>query len=286
MPALYRAERIFTLTALLAIGLGMTLAISRGLLGRDLDQPATLLWVLAFTLVLVAGAGALWLRHSTQAATSTTLPGSNLPIVPVPLEVIVPATLVVGFVIFLQLFEDGIMQAAVVGLAGLSFAGVFWAQVRGADTSDRYFGLAQSVLNIISHLTAFLLFSAIYGLKVRALLSAPAVGIVTSLLIYEMLSRDATWHQALSLPAEGRRTTLVLLSLAAGVVASQITWGLNYWAALPTLIGGAFLLVVFYVMYGIASHYVDHTLSRQVVVEFSMVAALGLVVVFLSAFTQ
>ncbi|MDQ3928757.1 MAG: hypothetical protein M3328_06370, partial [Chloroflexota bacterium] len=94
MPALYRAERIFTLTALLAIGLGMTLAVSRGVLGRDLDQPATLLWVLAFTLVLMAGAGALWLRHSAQTTTSTTLPGSNLPFVPVPLEVIVPATLV------------------------------------------------------------------------------------------------------------------------------------------------------------------------------------------------
>jgi hypothetical protein len=178
------------------------------------------------------------------------------------------------------------MQAILVGGAGLAFAGVFWAQIRGADTADRYFGLAQSVLNIISHLTAFLLFSAIYGLKVRALISAPAVGIVTALLIYEMLSRDAAWHRAMRLPVEGRRTTLVLLAIAAGVVASEITWGLNYWAALPTLVGGAFLLVVFYVINGLVSHYVDHKLNREVLVEFGVVAAISLLVVVVSAFFQ
>jgi MFS family permease len=122
-------------------------------------------------------------------------------------------------------------------------AGVLWAQMHGRNTSDRYFAVAQSAMNIIAHLTAFLLFSVIYGLKVRALYSATAVAIVTALLLLELMSRDAAWHEVLHLPVEGHRSTIVLLALVGGLIAGELTWGLNYWAALSTLVGGAFLLV-------------------------------------------
>jgi hypothetical protein len=59
---------------------------------------------------------------------------------------------------------------------------------------------------------------------------------------------------------------------------------LNYWAALTALVGGAFLLVAFYVMAGLLMHYVDRSLNRGVIVELASVGAVSVIVVFLSAF--
>lgn len=283
MSIMHRTERVFILAALLFVGLGLTVAISRGVLGAN-GQSAGLLWLMAASLIVVGAAGALWLKSGIETRPATTLPDSYVPLIRLPLDVIIPAAMVAGFIIFLQLFESGVLQALILILAGLSLGGVFWAQAHARDWSDARFGLAQSLLNIISHLTAFLLFSAIYGLKVRDIYSCPPIGIVTALLIYEMLSRDATWHKAMSLPVEGRRTTLALLSLSAGVVTAEIAWGLNYWAAVPTLIGGAFLLVAFYVIYGITSNYVNRSITRRILLEFGLVGALSIAVVFTSAF--
>lgn len=280
----YRTERIFILTALLFVGLGLTLAVSRGTLLGEPGQEALLLWFMAAMLVFMAGAGSRWLRRGVVIEPQTAMPDARLPILPLPLDVVAPGALAAGFVLFLQSFESGVAQALIVALGGLSFAALFWAQAHALDTRDRYFGLAQSLLNLISYLTAFLFFSVVYGLKVRAIFSASAVGVVAALLIYEMLARDASWHAVMKLPVEGRRTTLLVLSLASGLVLAEVMWGLNYWAALTTLVGGAFLLVIFYVSSGLTLHYVDHTLTRSVVWEFAGVGALGVVAVFASAF--
>jgi intracellular septation protein A len=50
------------------------------------------------------------------------------------------------------------------------------------------------------------------------------------------------------------------------------------------VVGGAMLLVLFYVAHGLLAHYVDRTLTRQVTVEFGVVGALATLVVFASAF--
>ena len=286
---MYRTERIFIVSALLLIGLSLTLAVSRGVVGAGAESPM-LVWLLSATLIVLAGAGARWLRPDpnppSEGHTSAMLPDATFPVVPMPLSVIVPGLMAAGFIIFLQLFENGVLQVLILLLAGAAFAAVYWAQAHSSDPRGRYFVLAHSALNVLSHLTAFLLFSAIYGLKLRSLFSATSVGVITALLIYEMLSRDAAWHRALGLPVEGRRTTLALLSLVAGVVAAEITWGLNYWAALTTLVGGAFLLVVFYVIYGLASHHVDQKLTRQTLIEFGAVGMLGIAAIFASAFLE
>ncbi|HUP27509.1 MAG TPA: hypothetical protein VM409_03665 [Chloroflexia bacterium] len=279
----HRTERVFVLAVVLFVGLGLTLAVSRGVFSQG-GVLAPLIWLLAAMLMLVAAAGAYWLRSGLRTAPATTLPHAFLPLIKLPSDVLIPGTLVAGFTIFLQLFDSALIQTLVLALAGASFAAVYWAQAHAVDWEDRYFGLAQLALNIASHLTAFLFFSVIYGLKVRALYSATAVGIVASLLVYEMLSRDAIWHRAMNMPVQGKRSTLALLSVSCGLVAGEITWGLNYWAALSTLVGGAFLLLVFYVIYGLVSHYVNDSFSRAILVEFAAVGVIGVLVIFLSAF--
>jgi len=194
----YRTERIFVLATILLIGLGLTLAVSRGSVAGVPGSNALLLWTLTITLVVVAAGGSVWLRSARQLATSHgpaapgtsgALLGGPEPIshegrLPIPLEAVVPALLVGGFTLFIQLFDNGILQTLILILAALSFAAVFWAQVHALDISDRFFSLSQATLNIISHLCAFLLFATIYGLKTRSLISASAVTLVTFLLVF------------------------------------------------------------------------------------------------------
>ena len=280
---MHRTERIFIVTALLTVGLGLVLVLERGLADTGTGQNGALILLLALALVFVAAAGARWVG-ANAAATGSQVALARLPLLQIPLDVVVPGLLAGAAVVFLQFFDSGLIQGLVTLLVGAAFAGVFWAQEHSRDTGDAYFALAQTSLNLISHLAGFLLFSVLYGLKIRSLASATAVGIVTALLLFEMLSRDAAWHEAMGLPVEGRRTTLGLLATCGGIVAAELTWGLNYWAALSTLVGGAFLLVVFYVLHGLASNYVDRKLNRQVLLEFGVVGTLGLAAVFASAF--
>jgi hypothetical protein len=277
-----RTERIFILASLLTLGLGILAALQRGDVATEAGAQVN--WALGAALVAVAAGGSVWLRYRSGAKSTTHIAPDYLPLLRVPVHALLPALLVVGYAIFMRLFSGSWFEVVIIGLAWLSFVAVYWALSHAADTADRYFGLAQTALNICAHLTAFLLYSTIYGLKVRALYSATAVGIVTALLVYEMLRRDASWHLALGRPVEGSRSTQVILSIAAGLVLGQLTWGLNYWAALTTLVGGACLLLALYATYGIVSAHVDQRLNRSTVLEYGAVGTLGLLAVFASAF--
>jgi hypothetical protein len=281
---MYRTERISIVSALLVVGLALLIALNRGLIGTGDTTEAFLVPLMGLILVALAAAGALWVRGLALSKGGTHVAGPRIPVLGVPIEIVLPSLLAAGSVLFLQLFESGLIQTAVLLLAGAAFAGVLWAQVHSHFTGDAHFALAQTVLNVVVHLAAFLLFSVIYGMKIRSLFSATAIALVTALLLFELLSRDAAWHEAMGLLVEGRQGTLRLLALVGGLVAGELTWGLNYWAALSTLVGGAFLLVVFYVVHGIASSYVDRRLSRQVIMEFGTVGVVGLAAVLASAF--
>jgi hypothetical protein len=282
----YRTERIFVLATILLVGLGLTLAISRGAIGSEQGANTMLLWTMTIALMVVAAAGSVWLRSGAPASTRETNDQGNVSgrRLAWPMESVVPALLIGGFTLFVQLFDNGILQTLILALAALSFGAVYWAQIHSLDVKDRFFSGAQALLNVLSHLCAFLLFATIYGLKTRSAISATAVAVVTALLVYELLSRDAAWHRAMKLPVEGRRQTITLLSLVSGLVLGELTWGLNYWAALTTLVGAAFLLVAFYVVYGLVSHYVDQRLDRQTFLEFGAVGLVGVLAVFASAF--
>jgi hypothetical protein len=281
----YRAERIFVLAAVLLVGLGLTLLLARpGDTDHD-DSGVPLFWLMTVALASVAGTGAVWLRRAeARVESGGAVPDVRLGRIVVPTEVVLPSMLAAGFALILQIFESGVVQALVLSIAAVSFAAVFWAQTHTVGTRDRYLALSQSVLNVLSHLAAFLLFSIIYGLKARALVSASAVGLVTTLLMLELLLRDVAWRKAVQQQAVRSSWNIVLLASAAGVIMAELTWGLNYWAALTTLVGGAFLLVAFYVLYGLMSHYVEEKLDRQTFIEFGTVGAVAMLVIFGSAF--
>jgi Protein of unknown function (DUF5656) len=275
-----RTERLVILSVLLTIGL----AILAGLAGASSPEASGSEWPLLIglggALLLLAGAGAAWLRAAGRAGTPQAL---TLPLVRLPLDVLLPALLVAGYGLFILYFAGGWFAAVVLVSAAASFIAVYWAQAHSGEITDRYFGAAQTTLNICAHLTAFLLFSAIYGLKVRALFSATAVAVVAALLVYEMLVRDAAWHRVAA-STRIRSASPAVIAGWTGLLCAEVVWALNYWAALTTLVGGACLLLVFYVLYGLAAAYVDGRLARGTIWEYGTVGLVGLLVVFASAF--
>src|SRR5438105_4804249 len=96
----YRTERVFVLTAILLVGLGLVLAISRGaVVEGGASQNALLLWIMTFALMLVASAGALWLTAGASTASQDSLLRARLWFLPIPLETVLPGLLAVGFVL-------------------------------------------------------------------------------------------------------------------------------------------------------------------------------------------
>ncbi len=70
-----------------------------------------------------------------------------------------------------------------------------------------------------------------------------------------------------------------LYAIAVGLTMGEIVWALNYWN-LSGFVGGAFLLIFFYAFTGLAQQYLWQRLNRIVFVEFAMIFAGALALLF------
>jgi hypothetical protein len=130
---------------------------------------------------------------------------------------------------------------------------------------------ARLLLNLATYLAAFALYAVIYGLEVRSLLSATAVGIVTFPLALELLRGTE----------EQLETTWLYAAIIAAVL-GELTWALNA-LGLRALAGGALLFVVFYAFGGVAQQHLAGRLNRRVAAEFAVVSLVGLLAIWLTA---
>ena len=125
---------------------------------------------------------------------------------------------------------------------------------------------------MITYLTAFALFGAIYAIKVRSLVSGTAVLFLGILLSLELLRETES---------EVKRTWLY--AGITGLILGELTWALNYWV-IGGLVGGAFLLLVFYILTGIIQHHFVGRLNRRLMYEYAMVMAIGFVFTLTASF--
>jgi Protein of unknown function (DUF5656) len=189
---------------------------------------------------------------------------------PTPDLFILPAALVVGAVLFLQLLSSG--ATIVLGLAvfgGLLFA-AFWAEHRlRRGPADPH--LATTLLRVVSYVAAFVLYAAIYQSKARTLFSAPAIVVITLLLAARQF-RLAREDDDVAEATPWSRT--LIYAAAVALATGEISWALNYWP-LNGLFGGAFLLSASYFLIGVLSLCLSGRLSRRQVAEYGAVAVAG-----------
>jgi hypothetical protein len=151
-------------------------------------------------------------------------------------------------------------------LTGLILTLVISAEYLTVDTSERRYLAARLSLNAWAYLVALVLFVLIYSAKARSLISATGVTVVGTLLALELLRSAGR--------SFGRTA---LYAAIAGLCTGEIIWAMNYWR-ISGVTGGLILLLGFYIATGLANQQLQGRLNRRVLLEYGVVALIGLVV--------
>lgn len=125
---------------------------------------------------------------------------------------------------------------------------------------------------VLIHLLAFIIFTRIYDIRARSLLSGTAVLVVSTLLAARLY-----W------PIVGESAEAFMYGATVGVLLGLMTWVLNYWR-LTSLQGGLLLLALFYVVVGLIQQYLYGRFNRQVVIEYGGVGILALLVILVAVY--
>jgi hypothetical protein len=177
-----------------------------------------------------------------------------------------PALTVLLAAVLLPQAPTQLYQMAGYVLTGLILILAISAEYYTIDPTDRRYLVARLGLNAWAYLLSLVLFVLIYSAKARSLVSATGVAVVGTLLALEFL-RSA---------GRGFNRT-ALYALIAGLSTGEIIWAMNYWRV-SGVTGGLILLLGFYVATGLANQQLQGRLTRRVLVEYAIVALLGLVV--------
>jgi hypothetical protein len=262
-----RYDRIVSLVLVISLGLAVVLLIDinpnilRARLGGDLPT-ITVSWLLIALLIIIASTGADIQARAHPTMQTRTLPTLKLGFARTEIAPgfwILPSFSVIGSFAFFRLFSNSLQGAAfVLALAatgGLLLA-VLVAQHYALDRDPAIRQRALLVLALIGYLLAFGVFSAVYFERFRTLYSAALISASGALLAYANLR----WTQ---------RGGLLPVAVFIGLLLGEVTWALNYWPA-PFLLGGALLLLVFYLTVSLVTHYLGNTLQRRVIIEYAL----------------
>jgi hypothetical protein len=155
---------------------------------------------------------------------------------------------------------------------GLAASGVIVALVLAAeyislDPEHPLYMPVQLGLTGLSYALALALFAAIYALKGRALVTATLASAVAAALALRLL-----WMHTRRLGAA------LLYAGIIGIGLGECMWALGYGRATP-LAAGLLLLLIFYLGTGLSQAALQGGLNRRALIEYGLVAALGLVIV-------
>jgi Protein of unknown function (DUF5656) len=111
----------------------------------------------------------------------------------------------------------------------------------------------------------------IYSTREHILLTALLVG---------LLCAASTWFLLRDVSAS--QWQRVLYAAVAGLVVAELAWAFSHWGGVP-LVGGSAIWLSFYVVSGIVEHGLANSLDRRIVLEYGVVALVGVLVVLASA---
>lgn len=276
-----RYDRITSLVLVVLLGLAVVLFIDinpnilRVHLGGDFPV-ITFSWIVLAFLVIIVSTGADVQARAHPEMQMRTLPTINLGFIKTEVAPgfwILPSFSVVGSFAFFRLFSNSLQGIAfvlaLVGAGGLLLA-MLVAQHYAMDRNPEIRQRARLVLHIVAYLLAFACFSAVYFARFRTLYSASLIGATGTLLAFSLLR----WT-----PRQG----LLLLSVCVGLLLAEATWALNYWPA-TFLVGGALLLLIFYMAVSLLQHYLAETLQRRMAIEYGLLGTGLLAAVVVATF--
>ncbi len=265
MPLYERISQVVSLTLLGLVAYSLIELPNRTLELTFLGTPLTLVisqrWLMILLLGGLAGTGAGSIIRAHPLLTRR-LSGYVL------VFMLLPALFVMLTVLILPLLStDLIRWATGIGVSGLLMWLTLLAEYHTVDPRDRWYELSHFWLNLVGFGVAFGLFVLIYQTRARSIISASAMSMAGGLLAASLLRAG---------PAQIGRTWLFAAIVA--LVLGQSTWALNYWR-MPPLTAGFWLLLVFYLLVGLAQQQLLGRLTRRALIEFASVAVVGLIAI-------
>ncbi len=174
-----------------------------------------------------------------------------------------PAIAVVAAGLFLRDRLDGYerLLALIPVVAGLGLT--FQMEYVSVDPAHPRYPLARVVLALTTYVSAFAVFALLTPEGDEIAVVSVLSGLVALLLAIELLREDSL------VSAAGLATCLAL-----GAAIGEMRWALHY-VPLDELVGGALLLIGFYVGSGFSHHLLQRDLSWGTAFEYSGVAVIG-----------
>lgn len=230
-----------------------------------LDSPLTLeltgVWVVAGTLgVLVCAGTDVLVRLDPKWAAAPLAETAPFWILPGLIAVV--ATLLTA-----KLVPGTALWWLTLGGVALGIGGVGWMLLARLEGTSPRSTWVDFLLTVASYGLALVVFTAVYAARVRTALSGSAIGIAATLL--------AVWLFSDAEPL-GRRT--IAFSGVVGLAMLVATWVLNH-RSLPAVVGGALLLLPFYVLTSLMRAHQQDRLTWHTLVELAAVAAAVLLLI-------
>jgi len=170
---------------------------------------------------------------------------------------------------------DDLLLARGVPLIGALLVGLaVFAQDREVAVTDdaaEPVAIPKQLLSLLTYLAAFGLFTLIYQIKERSLISATSTAFVAAVLSLVLLrGAGALRHRTL------------LYAVLIGLSLGEVTWALNYWVV-RELVGGAVLLLIYYVIVGLIEILLRAELTRRLLAEYLGVGIVGFLFILSTA---
>ena len=256
-------------TWLLVFGIGAsllwqlpTVVFSLNALGSPVSLPLSATTLSAVFLALLAGVGAEnVVRIHPRFLANGAAHGRSLVFWALPMALTSIA------VVLLPEAPTSAVQVVALLISGGLLALTFFCLYATVERGRPGFRRARLTLDILAYGSALLLFLFVYQTRTRSLLSGTLVALTAALLAIEILRNSSE-----------QSGSVVNYSLIVGLILGQVTWALNYWL-LPGLTGGLILLLIFYILVGIAQQGIQGRLTRRVLIEFVVFAAIAVVLI-------
>ncbi|MFM9108421.1 MAG: hypothetical protein ACKOWF_17180 [Chloroflexota bacterium] len=228
-----------------------------------------LFWFVAVLAIAGAGAGAQYAEIT--AARGNGVEHRRGPDA-YPTAWIVPAISTFAAILLVATFHNPLMMAVGPLVAFFGNAGALLARDLLDDAADASQRSAITVHSLVVHIIAFVAFSAIYLNKFPTPVTATLAGLIAALLTLETLER-----------ALAPRLQRLIYGALGGFALAETAIALNWWQT-HGWVGGAVLLVAFYLASGILLAATERTRTRtRDLFEYGLVGAVTLVILAITA---
>ncbi len=263
-------DRISVATWMVVFGLGMSLlltlpsaAISFWALGSPVSIPitGTLLAALFLSAIAAAGAESVVTVHPLFVTGQARLRTWSFWALPMAVTIIAA--------VLLPLADSPLLEVAGLVVSAALLAMAYFGLYATVERGKPGFRRARLWLDAMAYGSALILFLFVYQTRTRSLLSGTLVAVTAMLLAAEILRTSTS-----------RSTAALTYGGIIGLILGQVTWALNYWV-LPGLTGGLLLLLIFYLLVGIAQQGLQGRLTQRVLWEFVVFGLVALVLIAL-----